>query len=47
VGYLLDQGAATLYQLYEAYGVPSLNDIEDFQSGNHAGADAISFCLHG
>jgi hypothetical protein len=50
INYLLDQGAAYLYQLYDAYAPndgPSLSEIESFKSGNHAGSDAISFSLHG
>jgi hypothetical protein len=47
--YLLDQGAAYLYQLYDAYAPdgPSLSQIQGFRSGNHNGSDTISFSLHG
>ena len=42
-------GAVSLYQLYETYAPdgPLLSEVQSFQSGNHTGADAISFCLHG
>jgi hypothetical protein len=50
VDYLLDQGAVSLYQLYEAYAPdgPLLGEVQSFNSGNHTtGVDAISFTLHG
>jgi hypothetical protein len=49
VNYLLDQGAACLYQLYDAYAPdgPRLDQVQGFTSGNHPGNDSISFSLHG
>jgi hypothetical protein len=49
MNYLLDQGAASLYQIYDTYEPdgPSLSQVQSFNSGNPPGADNVSFILHG